>query len=51
MPFMCKKEDAQHVDLEKPANLSISTGINTNRNPKGIYIIFNITSAAYSNIE
>ena len=51
MPFMCKKEDAQHVDLEKPANLGISTGINTNKNLNRIYIIFNITSAAYSNIE
>ena len=51
MPFMCRKEDVQHVDLEKPANLRISTGINTNKNLKEIYIIFNITSAVCSNIE
>lgn len=51
MPFMCRKEDAQHVDLEKPANLGSSTGINTNKNLKGIFIIFNITYVAYSDID
>lgn len=51
MHFMCRKEDAQHVDLEKPANLENSTGINTNKNLMGIFIIFNITSVEYDNIE